>query len=568
MSTEEYLSESTREETSADQISNGLEAELAQMDASSYAREAGTGRGQEASSSGQGSGMNLATPTRGTWKGTDVKQPEIDGLYCSHRIPVEACERFPRIAAVARGPCRKRPLDEVDPDPYVVGNKHKMGRTHTSRPDLPSGSTNPQVVEHAVPLDAEVGQEFLDKLASHGRKNKAPASEAGTSEDPPAKRSKQGDAGKKGSVKRYGSRMPVASGPALSLTQSAPGMSAGRTAPEPPNHRAEEDLPSPPEAEDTGASNTGAGTEEAGRAEPLVPSPHKKKKKATASPTKILPEPSAPAASPPAKGTPEAAAASKEAAPTPPAAPTGKPAAAKPTPPEGAKLTAQQLAVVVTAATSPSSGSLSIVLHAGRASVAAGETASAQLGRIMELNRGGADMGHLLDYAKKWNQADMSPATRSLGKDKLPVIDPAGPRSTGQHFSRLRRAVREFDTAWHDANANVVFIAEKEQLAQEHHKALDAQKTLSSGLKDQLMEAELRHSRELKEAQAAAEAKLDESLKEFTNSSAVMRAELEEETRARKEAQDRITTLTTDQAEYDRLVMQADALAFKLFPDS
>jgi hypothetical protein len=22
----------------------------------------------------------------------------------------------------------------VDPDPYVVGNKHKMGRTHTSRP--------------------------------------------------------------------------------------------------------------------------------------------------------------------------------------------------------------------------------------------------------------------------------------------------------------------------------------------------------------------------------------------------------------------------------------------------
>jgi hypothetical protein len=50
----------------------------------------------------------------------------------------------------------------------------------------------------------------------------------------------------------------------------------------------------------------------------------------------------------------------------------------------------------------------------------------------------------------------MSPATRGLGKDKLPVIDPAGPRSTGQHFIRLRRAVREFDTAWHDANANVV----------------------------------------------------------------------------------------------------------------
>jgi hypothetical protein len=76
------------------------------------------------------------------------------------------------------------------------------------------------------------------------------------------------------------------------------------------------------------------------------------------------------------------------------------------------------------------------------------------------------------------------------------------------------------------------------------------------------MEAELRHSQELKEAQAAAEAKLDESLKEFTNSSAVLRAELEEQSRARKAAEDRITLLTTDQTAYDRLVLQADALAF------
>jgi hypothetical protein len=76
------------------------------------------------------------------------------------------------------------------------------------------------------------------------------------------------------------------------------------------------------------------------------------------------------------------------------------------------------------------------------------------------------------------------------------------------------------------------------------------------------MQAELRHAQELKDAQAAAETKMDELLKEFTDASAVLRAELEEETRARKEAQDRIATLTTDQAEYDRLVMQADALAF------
>jgi hypothetical protein len=78
--------------------------------------------------------------------------------------------------------------------------------------DLPSGSANPQVVEHAAPLQSEVGQEFLDNLTSRGHKNKAPAAEAGTSEDPPAKRSKKGDAGKKGTVKRYRSQMPVASG--------------------------------------------------------------------------------------------------------------------------------------------------------------------------------------------------------------------------------------------------------------------------------------------------------------------------------------------------------------------
>ena len=104
--------------------------------------------------------------------------------------------------------------------------------------------------------------------------------------------------------------------------------------------------------------------------------------------------------------------------------------------------------------------------------------------------------------------------------------------------------------------------AEKEQLAKEHQEALDAQRKISAELKDKLMEAELHHSQELKDAKAAAEAKLDDTLKEFTNSSAVLRAELEEESKARKAAEERISVLTTDQAAYDRLVVQADALAF------
>ncbi|KAK1608457.1 hypothetical protein QYE76_032130 [Lolium multiflorum] len=578
----------------------------------------------------------------------------------------EARERFPRIAAEARGPCRKSDVDKEDPDPYVPWKELKMGRTHTPRPG--NFSTNDSDSDDEVTvLEAEVGQEFLEKLASQGKKNKAPAPEAGSSHAPPAKRARQEIGGKVVTTKRYRKHeMPVASGAALKITKSASGMrpessedaaqasppphaspapsgagktpasslggntSTGRAAPKPSDHRAEENLSSPPEAHDTGARNIGANTEDAGRVEPLVPAiPKKKKKKTTASsPSKSMPDSSAPASSSPAKDAPEATASPKTTPtpppassagepatakpPTPPAASTGKPASSKPTPPEGAKLTSRELTAVVTAASSPSSGPQSLVLHAGRAAVAVGETALAHLGRITELNRGGADLGHLLDYSKQWNQADLSPATHGLGKDKLPAIDPAGPRSTGQHFGRLLRAVKEFDTAWHDANNNGVSTldarkrlfeellwehrdlaeahskcqalpeatfedlrgqiaalkAEKEQLVLKHREALSAQETISAGLKDELAQAELRHDRELKEAKAAAEAKLDETLKEFTDSTAVLRAELEEQTGAQKAAQERIATLTTDQTEYDRLVMQTDALAVRLFPDS
>nr|XP_051190397.1 uncharacterized protein LOC127303733 [Lolium perenne] len=401
------------------------------------------------------------------------------------------------------------------------------------------------VVEHAAPLQAEVGQEFLERLTSQGKKNKAPVPEAGSSVAPPAKRARQEIGGKVVTTKRYRKReMPVASGAALNLTKSATGMR--------PKNSEEAAQASPP---------------------PQVPPVPKKKKKKTpaSSPSKTVPDSSAPASSAPAKNAPEAPTPPKTASTPPPARSTGEPATIKPTPSEGTKFIAQQLAAVVTTASSPSSGSQSLVLHTGRATVAAGETASAQLGQITELSRGGADLGHLLDYAKKWNQADLSPATLGLGKDKLPVVDPAGPRSIGQHFGCLRRAVKEFDTAWHDANNNVVLSAlkaEKEQLVLAHRKALDAQEAISAKLKEQLMQAELRHDQERKEDQAAAEAKLDESLKEFTDNSVVLRAELEEETRARKAAPDRIATLTTDQAEYDRLVMQTDALALRLFPDS
>jgi hypothetical protein len=109
--------------------------------------------------------------------------------------------------------------------------------------------------------------------------------------------------------------------------------------------------------------------------------------------------------------------------------------------------------------------------------------------------------------------------------------------------------------------------AEKERLAKEHQQALDVQRTNFSELKEHLRAAESRHSRELKEVRAAAEAKLNESLEEYTNSTAVLRAELEEQTKAREDqskaretAENQVSALMMEQKDYDRLVIQTDTL--------
>ncbi|KAK1652597.1 hypothetical protein QYE76_070402 [Lolium multiflorum] len=519
----------------------------------------------------------------------------------------EAKERFPRIAAEKRGPKQKRDLHEVDPDPYIHWTDLKMGRTHTSRPDAPSASTQPQVHEHVAPLQDEVGREFLEKLSSQGKKNKAPAPEAGSSQGPPAKRSRtEVVGGKEVGRKRYQKKqMPVASGPVLKLSKSASGprpessegtartssplysspvpsgtlsgrhSKCGARGPYTSRSPAEEEHISPPETQDTGASNIGADSEAAGRAEPQDAPDAPSSTKTSSAPPPEAPtvEPTGATPTPPPNQGPSAS----EPAPS----PSQGPAAAKPPPPEGTKLLKPEpFKGKATASGTATSSSQQLALHAGRAAVAAGETATGLLGQITELKRGGHELGHLLEYAERWNRADVSAATRGLGKDRLPAIDPAGPRCSEHHFIRLRRAVRELDNAWHDATNNVVSTAdarkrlfeellwehrdlseahshcqaipeasiealkaqlstlqgEKEQLIQEHRKALDAQKAITRGLKDELIQIGLRHDQELKDAKAAAEAQLKEALDDSVNSTAVLRAELEEGGKARKAA--------------------------------
>jgi hypothetical protein len=46
-----------------------------------------------------------------------------------------------------------------------------------------------------------------------------------------------------------------------------------------------------------------------------------------------------------------------------------------------------------------------------------------QLGWIVELNRGEANLGSLQRYVDKWNLADLTDATLGIGKDKKLVLD-------------------------------------------------------------------------------------------------------------------------------------------------
>ncbi|KAK1631115.1 hypothetical protein QYE76_005430 [Lolium multiflorum] len=71
----------------------------------------------------------------------------------------EARDRFPRIDSDQRGPCRKRPLDKYDLDPFIHWLDLRMGRTPASRLSkspsqpayIPSANINPHVHEHVAP---------------------------------------------------------------------------------------------------------------------------------------------------------------------------------------------------------------------------------------------------------------------------------------------------------------------------------------------------------------------------------------------------------------------------------
>jgi hypothetical protein len=138
----------------------------------------------------------------------------------------------------------------------------------------------------------------------------------------------------------------------------------------------------------------------------------------------------------------------------PPRAPRAQPsgAAFAAPPPKTSRLTKGK----ATAPSASSAGQQPLVLHVSKAAQNTVTKATGLLGRITDFKRRGQDLGHLLPYAQKWNAADITPATRGLGKDRLPAPDPIGNRSSEEHFTRLRCAVKELDSAWYDATNNLM----------------------------------------------------------------------------------------------------------------
>ncbi|KAK1685581.1 hypothetical protein QYE76_046429 [Lolium multiflorum] len=522
----------------------------------------------------------------------------------------EAKDRFPLIEAERQETCRKRALDSFDPDPYIFWKDLKMGKTPAAllgrTPPEPTGSsddlTTLEIHERVPPLRAEAGSEFVDKLMSQGQKNKQPASNAGPSQAPPSKRFRTEPVGEKEvGVRRYGRKaMPTLPALRSSLAQGRWALkvpqglqplllaqarhhlvgntsppfgrnNSGRAAPSSSDHRTEEDLSFFPENQDTGASNIGAGEEEAaGRAEP--PAPPVLEKMTTSTPAPSAPESSNPGDAPNAPHSPRTILM------PPPGAPRTKPSGAAPTapPPKIFKLIKGK----ATASSAPSVGQQPLVLHVSKAARDTATKATGLLGRITDFQRQGRDLGHLLPYAQKWNAADMTPATRGLGKDRLPAPDPVGDRSSEEHFMRLHSAVKELDSAWYDATNNLMLTAdarkalfeellwEHRELAEAHDKCQVIPEASIDALKEQLAAAQritfllspdqlirqhqeeraptrpatrssspahsagLDHAKALKAAGDAA--KMDEALEDASNATVVLRAELEELAKARK----------------------------------
>ncbi|KAK1669404.1 hypothetical protein QYE76_057563 [Lolium multiflorum] len=367
---------------------------------------------------------------------------KITGLPLSKK---DAKDRFPLIEAERRGACRKR-ADSFDPDPsFLEGSED--GQDPGISPGPVSAKANRvrrrlemlEIHEHVPPLRAEAGTEFVDKLMAQGQKNKRSPSDDGSSQAPPSKRFRTEELGEKkvgAATRAHANR----SRPALKLG-SRPSGSEGSARTSTPPHSS----PAPPGAGNISASSRGA--QQVRGVRPLhllitarrriLPSssrtktPHqqhrcrRRRSRRRASSSSALrkdnsrAESSAPGSSnsggtstaPFSANNPYAAA----------SAPSAKPPAAY--------------------------------------------RATARASRLIK----GSRASHALrpSGTPRYHSGDPRP-----GKDRQPAPDPIGNRSSEEHFTRLRCAVKELDSSWYDATNNLMTLFE--ELLWEHRELVEA----------------------------------------------------------------------------------------------
>jgi hypothetical protein len=103
----------------------------------------------------------------------------------------------------------------------------------------------------------------------------------------------------------------------------------------------------------------------------------------------------------------------------------------------------------------PPSSSKALTLHVSKAAASINDKLVLHTGRITERTQSEDSLSSLEQYANAWNDADLTDVTSGLGKDGQPTIDPRGRLPIIKHLARLKRCMRDTDTAWYDMDKSV-----------------------------------------------------------------------------------------------------------------
>ncbi|KAK1599875.1 hypothetical protein QYE76_018564 [Lolium multiflorum] len=189
-----------------------------------------------------------------------------------------------------------------------------------------------------------------------------------------------------------------------------------------------------------------------------------------------------------------------------------------------------------------------LTLHTSRATASIGDTIALQASQITEKSQSDESLGSLEKSKLTEVTSKMTEVTSGLGKDSQSIIDPRGLRRMNQQLARLKRCMRETDTAWFDVDKNITAVleswkklfedllwehrelpnahkslqvayqqsqGENDTLSSQHQAELQRQREETARLKEELIQLKLQHTTELKHVVDAGKSELDHARKEL-----------------------------------------------------